>query len=171
MQAHELSGAPWHHPVFWVAIAFVLFFVLFGRKIWGALTSKLDSYADEVRQNLDEARKLRREAEAMLEDARRRKEQALAEAKRLLESAHAEAGRAAQALSDDAEASIRRREKMANDRIAAAEKAAVDEVRFAAADIASRAAKDILAREFGPYADAALIDSAISKLPQALRAA
>ena len=60
----------------WVSIAVVLFFVLFGRKLWAALTGMLDGHAEVVRTELAEAARLRREAEAMLADANTRREQA-----------------------------------------------------------------------------------------------
>ena len=57
---------------------------------------------------------------------------------------------------------------MAIDRIAAAEKAAVDDVRLAAADIATTAARQVLAEDLTAEADARLIDHAITQLPAAL---
>ncbi len=71
----------------------------------------------------------------------------------------------------EAEASARRRERMALDRIAAAEKAAVDEVRMAVAEIATAAARQVIAETLTPAADARLMDHAIGQLPAALRAA
>ena len=68
----------------------------------------------------------------------------------------------------DAAQAAFRRERMAMDRIAAAEKAAVAEVRQAAADVAARAAQTVIAKNFGQDDDAALIDRAISGLPSAL---
>ena len=56
-------------PRNWVALAFIVFFVLFGRKLWGALAAMLDDRAAKVRAELDEAARLRSEAEAMLRDA------------------------------------------------------------------------------------------------------
>ena len=72
----------------------------------------------------------------MLKDAQTRRDAAIAEAKQLLAGAAAEATRLAQAAAAEAEAAARRREQMAMDRIAAAEKAAVDEVRTTAVEVA-----------------------------------
>ena len=155
-------------PRSWVAIAFVIFFVLFGNRIWRALTIMLDRHAAIIRSDLDEASRLRSDAEAMLKDATARREQATSEARSLLESAHAEAARVGEQARAEAEASGRRREQMAMDRIAAAEKAAVTDVRVAAADIAARAAQDVIAATLSVEADAAIIDRAIAGLPAAL---
>lgn len=156
------------NPHSWVAIAFVIFFLLFGSKIWAALTAMLDKRADDIKAELAEAQRLRAEAEAMMKDAKARRDSALSEAKKLLDGAKAEAARLAAAAAAEAEASAARRERMAMDRIAAAEKAAVDEVRLAAADIAARAAETVIRDTLSGSASAALVDNAIAGLPAAL---
>ena len=161
-----------HHffaePRSWVAIAFVIFFVLFGSKLWKALSGMLDKHASAVRAELDEAGRLRSEAEAMLVDARKRREAALTDARAMLDAARAEAARVAEQAATDAEAAGRRREQMAMDRIAAAEKAAVTDVRLAAADLAARAAGEVIAATLSAEGDAPIIDRAIAGLPSAL---
>lgn len=158
------------NPQNWVVIAFVLFFVLFGKKIWGALSGMLDARAVSVKAELEEASRLRREAESMLRDAVKQREDALADAKALIAGARAEAARVTAAAAAEAEASAKRREQMAINRIAAAEKAAVDDVRLAAADIATTAARQVMAEGLSADADALLIDNAITQLPTALAA-
>jgi F-type H+-transporting ATPase subunit b len=154
----------------WVVIAFFLFFILFGKKLWGALAGILDARAAAVKAELEEASRLRREAQSMLRDAEKQRVDALADAKALIEGARAEAGRLSAAAAAEAEASAKRREQMAVDRIGAAEKAAVDDVRMAAADVATAAARQVLAEGLGADADARLIDHAITQLPAALAA-
>jgi F-type H+-transporting ATPase subunit b len=156
------------NPRSWVAIAFVIFFVLFGRKLWAALAGMLDKHAATIRAELDEAARLRKEAETMLADARTQREAALRDAKGLLEAAHREAAQVAEQARLDAETAGRRREKMAMDRIAAAEKAAVSDVRLAAADLAARAAEQVIAATLSAEGDAPLVDHAIAGLPAAL---
>lgn len=158
------------NPRTWVSIAFVLFVVIFGRKIWAALAKLLDDRAASVRAELEEAARLRTEAEALLRDAQARRETAIAEAHKLIEGAKAEAARMSAAAAAEAEASAKRREQMAIDRIGAAEKAAVDGVRTIAAEVATAAARDVLANTLSPEADAPLIDTAIAALPGALAA-
>ncbi len=155
-------------PRNWVAAAFIIFFLLFGTRIWKVVAAMLDARADAVRAELAEAQRLREEAEAMLADATRRRESALAEAEALLAGAKDEAARLAVAAQDEAMAAAERRERMAMDRIAAAEKAAVDDVRHAAAEIAAAAAERVIRAELTPEADGALIDHAIGGLPNAL---
>jgi len=157
-----------HEPKNWVLIAFFIFFGLFGRKIWGALASMLDARAAKVRAELDEASRLRKEAEEMLKAAQKSRDEALEDAKKLIAGAQVEAARLTAATAAEAEASAKRREQMAIDRIAAAEKAAVDEVRYTAVDVASIAARQVIAEGLTQDASTALVDQAIAQLPSAL---
>src|SRR5436309_14838970 len=100
---HEHSF--WANPRTWVGVAFVLFVVIFGRRIWAALAKVLDDHSARIRAELDEASRLRREAEQMLRDAEQRREAALRDAQQMLESAKAEAERVAAAAGEEIEAS------------------------------------------------------------------
>jgi len=160
----------WAEPRFWVSVAFVIFVVLFGARLWKALAQLLDRRTALIRAELDEAARLKQEAQAMLADARRRREDALREAEALLQSAQAEAARVGEAAHREAEAAARRRERMAMERIGAAEKAAVAEVRAAAADVATQAARSLLQERLSTDADARIVDQAIAGLPSALSA-
>ena len=160
-----------HNPEFWVLVSFVIFFLLFGGKLWKALAGMLDARTAAIRAELGEAHRLRSEAEAMLIEAQRARDQALAEAKDVLARSHAEAARLAEAAHAEAEASAARRERMAMDRIAAAEKAAVSEIQHVAADVAIKATERVIGEGLGGEADASLVDGAIASLPRALRAA
>ncbi|HTW28852.1 MAG TPA: F0F1 ATP synthase subunit B [Acetobacteraceae bacterium] len=155
----------------WVAIAFILFFLIFGKRLWLAVAGLLDARAEAVRRELEEAARLREEAQQMLRDAEQRREAALKEAQALIDGAKVQAEQLAAAAAEEARAAARRREQMAIDRIASAEKAAVDEVRITAAEVATEAARQVIAEGLAPAADARLIDHAISQLPAALRAA
>jgi F-type H+-transporting ATPase subunit b len=151
-----------------VALAYIVFFVLVGRKLWSVIAGLLDARTDSIRTELDEVKRLRDEAEALLRDANARRVAAIAEAHALLEGARAEAVRLAAAAEAEAAAAAARRERLAMTRIAAAEKAAVDEVRIAAAEIAAIASERVIREELTPEADATLIDHAIVGLPSAL---
>ena len=164
---HE-HGSLFADPRFWIGVAFFVFFLIFGGKAWNAVTKMLDGRAAGIRAELDEASRLRREAEAMLADATTRRQAALREAEAMLVQARAEAQRVADAARAEAASAATRREKLAMDRIAAAEKAAITDVRLAAADIAARAAEQVIRTGLTADADAQLIDRAIQGLPAAL---
>lgn len=157
-----------HEGKFWVTVAVIIFFILFGKKLWQVLVGMLDKRTEAVQLELDEASRLRREAEAMLTEAQTARDAALRDARALLESAKAEAARVAEQAAADAATAAERRQRMALDRIAAAEQAAVRDVRNAAAEVAVQAARDILRGGAAAEHDVALIDHAISGLPRAL---
>ena len=156
------------NPETWVSLAFILFFVIFGRRIFTPLIAGLDNRAARIRTQLDEAARLRAEAETMLKDAQARREAAMRDAQAMLDRAREEAARAADQARADAETASRRRERLATERIQAAEAAAVAEVRRAAIDVATQAATRVLAESVGGDADAALIDRSLAALPGAL---
>ena len=158
-------------PKFWVAASFVIFVALVGRTAWSRATAMLDARGARIRQELDEARRLRAEAEAMLVQATLERETALRESAAMIERARVEAQRLAIAAAADAQTAARRRERMAMDRIAAAEASAVTEVRNAAAETATAAVRDVIVARHDAGADAALIDAAVTSLPTAFRAA
>jgi F-type H+-transporting ATPase subunit b len=106
----------------------------------------------------------------MLQAAEKQRADAIADAQKLIDGAKAEAARVAAAAAAEAEVSAKRREQMAMDRIAAAQKAAVDEVRLAAADVATEAAREVIAEALTAADDSQLIDQAITQLPASLAA-
>src|ERR1700759_3950236 len=95
-------------PRNWVIIAFVLFFAIFGRKLWSVLAAMLDDRGAKVRAELEEAARLRQEAEAMLRDAEARRAEALRDAQALIEGAKSEAGRVTAAAAAGTEPAARR---------------------------------------------------------------
>jgi F-type H+-transporting ATPase subunit b len=105
----------------------------------------------------------------MLQDALAAQAQAMEDARQILASAEAEAARMAAALAAEAEATAKRRERLAMERIAAAEASAVNEVRAVAIDIATAASTHLLRENVGAAADATMIDQAITGVPAALR--
>lgn len=147
----------------WVALAML---VVVGLMLWQkvpALVGRmLDQRIASIRTQLDEAAALRAEAEALLAEAKARDAASAGDAAAIV--AHAEAE--AEAIRTKAEADsadlIARRGRMAEDKIAAAERAAVSEVRARAADAAARAAGRIIADHHDATADRAMTDRAIA---------
>ena len=169
MEYQALHNTPWLHGSFWVFIAIVIFAVLAGRKIMAAINGMLDKRTNDVREALQEAARLKTEAEAMLAQAKAQHAQAMQDAKEILASAHQEAERMSAALAEEAEATAKRRERLALERIAAAEVSAVNDVRVAAIEIAAAASVALLRDGFASERDAGLVDQAIAAVPAALR--
>lgn len=140
----------------WVAIAFVI--LLAGLAYLGVhrtLLKSLDTRRDRIKGELDEARRLKDEASALLAEYKRKRETAEREAQGIVEAAKAEAERLAAEGKTKLEEFVARRTQMAETKIAQAEAQALADVRAAAADAAVAAASEILAQSAkGSVADA-----------------
>ncbi|MCB1514451.1 MAG: F0F1 ATP synthase subunit B [Hyphomicrobiaceae bacterium] len=131
---------------FWVLIAFLLFFaIVFYLKVPAQLAQSLDARADTIKKELDDARLLREEAQALLADYQKKSREAEEEAKAIVEQARREAESLATETQKQLADSVTRRTKMAEDKISRAEAQALAEVRGAAVDAALKAAEKILA--------------------------
>lgn len=153
------------HAEFWVLIAFLLFMgLLLYYRVPKLLASSLDDRAAGIRKELDEARRLREEAAALLADYQRKAREAEDEAKGIIDQAKHEAEVLAAETRKGLADQVERRAKAAEEKIARAEAQALNEVRSAAADAATAAAQKILqARVTGSTANS-LIDESIRKL-------
>jgi F-type H+-transporting ATPase subunit b len=158
-----------HESEFWVLVAAVIFVALVGRKAWRAITGALDARAARIRNELDEARRLREEAERLVAEYRAKQREAAAEAEAIVAHAKAEAERIATQSARDLELSLGRRQRLAEERIAQAEAKALDEVRTAAIDVAIAAARDVIAAQIDEKRGTDLLDAAIVALPERLR--
>lgn len=155
-------------PEFWVAVSFVIFFALLWKKVASAFTGMLDARTEKIRQELDEAQRLREEAQALLASYQRRQAEAEKEAKAIVTHAKEEADRIAKQAADALEASIKRRETHAVERIAQAEAAAMTEVRNLTVDLAISAARKLLTENVGPEQQDALVAQTVAQLPKHL---
>lgn len=159
-----------HDAEFWVLVAAVIFVIAVFKPIRRALTGGLDARAARIRSELDEARRLREEAERLVADYKARQQAASAEAEAIVAQAKAEAERIAAQSARDLELALERRQRMAEDRIAQAEAKALQEVRAVAIDVAIAAAREVITAQIDGRRGATLIDEAIVALPQRLRA-
>ncbi|WP_323035092.1 F0F1 ATP synthase subunit B [Pararhodobacter sp.] len=148
---------------FVVLIAFVLFVgVLFYFKVPGLLGGLLDKRAETIRADLEEARKLREDAQELRASFERKKAEVKEQAERIVAKAKADAELAAKQARVDLEASIARRLRGAEDQIASAEAGAIREVRDSAIAVAIAAAGDLIAKNLGADAAGKLIEDSIA---------
>ena len=149
----------------WVAMAML---VLFALMIWkgvpAAIGKALDRKIAGIRQQLDEAAQLRAEAEALRAEYEARAAQADAESATMIERARAEAAGIISQAESDAAALVERRTRMAEDKIGAAERAALDQVRARAASVAAAAAERLIRERLDAGVDKALVDATIGEL-------
>ena len=147
---------------FVVLLAFIVFIgVLIYFKVPGMLSGMLDKRADGIQAELDEARKLREEAQTVLASYERKAREVEGQAAQIVEHAKTEARLAADEAKKDIEASIERRIRTAEDKIAAAEAAALREVKDRAVEIAVAAAGEVVRQQTSDADRNRLIDEAI----------
>ncbi|MCE8007306.1 F0F1 ATP synthase subunit B [Aestuariivita sp.] len=148
---------------FVVMISFFLFLgVLFYFKVPGLIVGLLDKRAEGIQSELDEARKLREEAQTILASYERKQKEMQEQADKIVAAAKQEAAAAAEQAKADLATSIARRMAAAEDQIASAQALAVREVRDQAIAVAVAAARDVIAKDITATAGNKLIDEAIS---------
>jgi F-type H+-transporting ATPase subunit b len=154
----------------WVVVSTVIFAALVFRPIARALGGGLEGRRAKIAYDLDEAARLRAEAEQLLNAAKQRHDSAASEAAGILEFAHAEAQRVRLKAEEELRLHINRRERQATDRIAQAEAAAIGQIRARAVDIALAASASLLSEKLSGGEGDRLVDAAISSLPGRLSA-
>ncbi|MBN2759938.1 MAG: ATP F0F1 synthase subunit B [Rhodobacteraceae bacterium] len=145
-----------------VLAAFLIFSgVLIYAKVPGKLGGFLDSRAETIKAELDEARRLREEALELHASFERKQAEVKEQAARIVESAKADAQLAAEQTKAEIEASIARRLKAAEDQIASAEASAIRQVRDRAASVAIAAASSVIAKNIDDARADTLVTDAI----------
>lgn len=150
---------------FWALIALVIFLgIMVYLKVPGMVTSALDKRADTIQKELDEARRLREEAQALLADYQRKGREAESEAEEIIEQAKREAEALTAESGRRLEEYVVNRTRQAEAKIAHAEAQALQEVRALSADVAIAAAEKILAAKVRGSAADALIERSIGEV-------
>lgn len=150
---------------FWTLVAFLAFFaILFYYKVPAAITKSLDARADAIRKELDDARRMREEAQQLLTDYQRRAREAEEEAAEIIAQAKREAETLAAQTRKALAETLERRTRTAEDKIARAEAQALSEVRSAAVDVAIATAEKIMKGHLAGTEANALIESSIKDL-------
>lgn len=131
---------------FWALVALLVFLgIVVYVKVPGMIARSLDARAERIRHELDEARRLREEAQQLLAEYQRKRKEAEKEAADIVAAAKREADMLAEEARQRTEEYVARRTTLAENKIAQAEQDAVDEVRARAVDIAVEAAGRLLA--------------------------
>ena len=149
----------------WVGVGLILFLaIVILAGVPRLVAGKLDEKAAKIQSELDEAARLRAEAEALLAQIRQDKAEAEAQAAEMLRAAEADARLMEVEARAKLEDMLTRRQALAERRIAQAEAQASAEVKAAAADLAARAAEQILAARLAGQTTDPLLDKAIAQL-------
>ncbi|MXP09764.1 F0F1 ATP synthase subunit B family protein [Pseudoblastomonas halimionae] len=153
-------------PFQWVSVAMLvlLLFAIFGAKVHKTITGGLDKKIADIREQLDEAKELRAEAEALREEYAAKIANAEKDAEAMIESAKTEAEGLVEKAEADSKAIVERRKRMAEDRIAAAEREALNDVRNRAVTAATDASRSLINAKLDADADRALADKVIADI-------
>jgi F-type H+-transporting ATPase subunit b len=157
-----------HDPEFWVLVAFLIVVIGGVIKVGPSIGKALDDRAERIKTELDEAQRLREDAQKTLAEYQRKQRDALREAEAIIAHAKSEAERIGHQAALDLEAALERRTRQAEEKIAQEEAKALADVRNTAVEIAIAAARQIIAEQLDSRAGGALIDQAIAALPQRL---
>jgi F-type H+-transporting ATPase subunit b len=164
-EQHEPVVFGFMGPTFWVALAMVALFAIFiWKRVPAAVAKALDQQIETIRNRLDEAASLRSEAEALKKEYQKKAKAADKEAAAMIERAKHEAEAIVAKADADAKALVERRTRMAEEKIAAEERAAINQLRASAAAAAAAAAEKLIAERLDASADAKLVDQAIAGL-------
>ena len=155
-------------PTFWVAIAFVIAVAIVWKPFSKMVLGGLDGRSERIANELDEARRLREEAQELLASYERKQREAEKEAEGIIAAAREEAERLAKRAAADLEGQVARRRQMALDRMGQAETDAVRDVRAAAVDLALKATRKLLDEKISEKEQANLVEEAIGEIGKRL---
>jgi F-type H+-transporting ATPase subunit b len=150
------------NPELWVFVSFVIFFALLVYfKVPNKVVEALDNRADSIRAELDEAKRLREEAQGILADYQRKRGEAEKEAEDIVAMARREAEFYAQEQRKTLEESLQRRMKLAEEKIARAEEQAIQDIRSRSVDVAIAAAGTVIAHQLKDEIAESLVEKSI----------
>ncbi len=150
---------------FWATVALVIFLgVVFYFKVPAMITKSLDERANKIRAELEEAKRLREEAQQLLADFQRRRKEAEKDAVEIVAAAKREADALVEDANRKTEEYVTRRTAMAEQKIAQAEREAINEVRASAVDIAVEAARKLLADKLDAKTGGELFKSSLAEV-------
>jgi len=154
---------------FWALVSLIIFLGIVAYfKVPGMMAKSLDERADRIRNELDEARRLREEAQQLLAEYQRKRKDAEKEAGELIAAAEHEAEGLVADARQKTEEYVERRTAMAEQKIALAEAEAINEVRQSAVDIAVAAAQSLIAEKADEKAVGAMFKDSVKELKEKL---
>jgi F-type H+-transporting ATPase subunit b len=151
-------------PAFIALAMIVVVAILIWKKVPGAIAGALDAKIETMKGQLAEAENLRKEAEALRDEYEAKAKSVEGERTALLARARKEAEEIVAKAESDAKALVERRGRMAEDKIASEQRAAVEQIRATASDAAARAAARLIAERHDADSDARLVSQAIGEI-------
>ena len=125
----------------WVLIAFILFFVLVGKKLWSALTTNLDQRKKMIENELNEAKKLREEAQAELNASLKKQKEINKQVLDIINDAKSTAKQIEADALKKSDIIIKRKEEQAKQKINNAQVEALNNIKNISAELSVKSAK------------------------------
>lgn len=155
-------------PTFWVLVAFIIFVVLVFKPVKKLLTGGIDGRIERIRTQIDEAQKLREDAQKTLAEYKRMQRDAVREAESIIEHAKSEAKHIREQAERDLQDVMKRREQLAVEKIALAEANALQEVRDQTVELAMAATAKLLQQKVDQKTSDQLFEDSLKDLSSKL---
>ena len=152
----------------WVLIAFVLFFVLVGKKLWSALTTNLDQRKKMIENELNEAKKLREEAQAELNASLKKQKEINKQVLDIINDAKSTAKQIEADALKKSDIIIKRKEEQAKQKINNAQVEALNNIKNISAELSVKSAKVYIQNELDSKIQKALYSDSKQKLKEKL---
>jgi len=154
---------------FWAFVGLLIFIgLIFYLKVPGKITASLDERADKIRDELDEAKRLREEAQQLMAEYQRKRKEAEEEAEAIVAVAEKEAASIKEEARIKSEEYVARRQALAEQKIAQAESDAINEVRASAVDVAITAAEKLIGDKITAKAKTDLFKASVAEVKEHL---
>ncbi len=155
-------------PLFWVAVSFVIFMALVAKPACKILAKMLDQRSAKIRQELEDATRLKEEAQNLLAQIEQQHRKLSEESKNILSHAQAESAHIRKEAEARLEYDLNKRTELAMQKIAQAEAAVVSEIQRNAVDITLAAARTLIVENLGKEVAEEIIAKAISDINRKL---
>ena len=152
----------------WVLIAFILFFVLVGKKLWSALTTNLDQRKKMIENELNEAKKLREEAQAELNASLKKQKEINKQVLDIINDAKSTAKQIEADALKKSDIIIKRKEEQAKQKINNAQVEALNNIKNISAELSVKSAKVYIQNELDSKIQKALYSDYKEKLKEKL---
>ena len=156
----------WTDPETWILVGFAIFAVLAIRYLVPMIGKMLDNRAATIRNQLEQASRLRAEAQEMLAEYQREQQDLLKQAEEIVMNAKRDAAELRERAAEELKAAIDRRSQQAEEKIARAETEAVTAIRTHIVESATDMARDMLAQKAQSQTDEQMVASAIEAIKQ-----
>ena len=152
----------------WVLIAFILFFVLVGKKLWSALSTNLDQRKKMIENELNDAKKLREEAQAELNASLKKQKEINKQVLDIINDAKSTAKQIEAEALKKSDIIIKRKEEQAKQKINNAQIEAINNIKNISAELSVKSAKVYIQNELDSKIQKALYSDSKQKLKEKL---